>query len=82
MTVRVSSSTTIAVAGVSNATISDVKPGMVVAVEGTQRSDGSLDASAVRGGGPGKIREHAGNVPKTAPKTAPSQSSGASGATG
>ena len=82
MTVHVSSSTTIAVAGVSNATISDVKPGMVVAVAGTQRSDGSLDASAVRGGQPGKIRERGGNVPKTAPKTAPAPSSGASGATG
>ena len=82
MTVHVSSTTTIAVAGVTNATISDVKPGMVVAVEGTQRSDGSLDASAVRGGQPGKIRDHGGNVPKMAPKTAPTPSGGAPGATG
>jgi len=82
MTVHVSSTTTIAVAGVTNATISDVKPGMVVTVEGTQRSDGSLDASAVRGGQPGKIRDHGDNVPKTAPKTAPTPSSAAPGATG
>jgi hypothetical protein len=78
LTVHVSSATTIAVAGVTNATISDVKPGMVVAVEGTQRSDGSLDASAVRGGQPGKVRDQAGNTPKTAP----TPSGGAPGATG
>jgi hypothetical protein len=82
MTVHITSTTTIAVAGVTNATISDVKPGMVVVVEGTQRSDGSLDATAVRGGQPGRIRDHAGNAPKTAPKTAPTPSSGASGPTG
>jgi nucleoside phosphorylase len=78
MTVHVSSATTIVVAGVTKATISDVKPGMVVVVEGTQRSDGSLDASAVRGGQPGKVRDHAGD----GPKTVPSPSSGAPGATG
>jgi len=78
MTVHVSSATTIAVAGVTNATISDVKPGMVVVVEGTQRSDGSLDATAVRSGLPGRFRDHAGN----APGTAPTPSGGASGSTG
>ncbi len=80
MTVHVSASTSVSVAGVQNATISDVKPGMVVGVEGSQRSDGSLDATAVRAGQPGQLHGGHGPGPKNAPAPAPSGSP--SGTTG
>ena len=50
LTIHVSGSTTYALAGVTNPGLDDVTVGMTVAVEGTQRSDGSLDAITVRGG--------------------------------
>jgi Domain of unknown function (DUF5666) len=77
-TVHVGSSTTIGVAGVDNAKIGDVKAGMLIAAQGKLRSDGSLDASKVRAGQPGK-----GNAPKVKPprqqpnaSPAPSRSTG------
>jgi len=56
LTVHVGSGTSIGVAGVDKATIADVKTGMVVVVEGSQRADGSLDATALRAGQLGKGR--------------------------
>jgi hypothetical protein len=54
MTIHVGSGTSIGVAGVDKATLADVKAGMVVVVEGSQRADGSLDATALRAGKVGK----------------------------
>ncbi len=56
ITVHVGSGTSIAVGGTAGSTLSDVKVGMLAAVQGTQRSDGSLDASAIRAGQGGKLR--------------------------
>jgi hypothetical protein len=36
--------------------MADIKTGMVVAAEGSQRADGSLDALAIRAGQPGRLR--------------------------
>jgi hypothetical protein len=49
-TVHVASGTAIEVAGVDNATIADVKAGMVIEVGGTQRADGSIDATEIHAG--------------------------------
>jgi hypothetical protein len=48
-TIHVGSGTTYQIGG-SSGSLSDIKVGSVVIAEGTQRSDGSLDAQAVRGG--------------------------------
>ena len=53
-TVHVSDSTTYTVDGKAGK-LSDIKVGAFVVAEGTQRSDGSLDAAAVRAGFGGKI---------------------------
>jgi hypothetical protein len=74
LTVHVSTTTTIRVAGVDGPTIADVKTGMVIAVEGSGRPDGSLDASAIRAGQPSLFRGHDRNVPKAAPNASPSPS--------
>ncbi len=58
LTVHVGSATTIGVGGVDKATVSDVKAGMVIVVKGTQRTDGSLDATAVRAGQPRAKGDH------------------------
>jgi len=50
LTIHVSGSTTYALAGVTSPGLDDVTVGMTVVVEGTQRSDGSLDAITIRGG--------------------------------
>ena len=76
LTVHVGSGTSIGVAGVDKATIADVKTGMTVVVEGSQRSDGSLDATALRAGQLGKGR---GDL--KGPKNAP-DASGAPSTTG
>ena len=55
VTIHVGSGTSIRVAGVEDATLSDVKTGMVIVVEGRQRADGSIDATAI-GTGDGKLR--------------------------
>lgn len=57
-TIKVTGDTTYKVAG-ADATLADVKVGMVLMAEGTENSDGSLTAAAVRAGtfgdrGPGK----------------------------
>ncbi|HLO36002.1 MAG TPA: hypothetical protein VK194_07965, partial [Candidatus Deferrimicrobium sp.] len=84
VTVHVGSSTTIRVAGVDNAKLSDVKTGMAIVVEGTQRADGSIDATAIgagtRGFGPGMGRGHD-FLPGTDPdaSAAPSASGGTEG---
>ena len=51
-TIHVDSATTYRLAGGSGGagSLADLKVGMVIAAEGTQRSDGSLDAAAVMGG--------------------------------
>ena len=49
-TIHVGSGTTYKVRGVDIASLSDVSVGMTIIVQGTQRSDGSLDASAVAAG--------------------------------
>jgi len=50
MTIHVAPDARIAVAGVEAATVGDIKVGMILVAEGVQRSDGSLDASAIRAG--------------------------------
>ena len=52
-TIHVSASTTYDVNGNTGAKLSDITVGSFVVAEGTQRSDGSLDASAVHAGTPG-----------------------------
>jgi len=54
MTIHVAAGATIDVRGVQAATLGDLKAGMILIARGTQRSDGSLDASAIRAGEPGK----------------------------
>jgi hypothetical protein len=49
-TVHVGAGTTYRIAGVGNPSLADVKVGMTVIAQGTQRSDGSLDATAVGAG--------------------------------
>ena len=50
-TIHVDSDTTYRLAGGSGAgSLSDLKVGSVVVAEGTQRSDGSLDAASIKGG--------------------------------
>jgi len=49
-TIHVDSSTTYTVQGVETATLADITVGMHVRAEGTENSDGSLDASSVRSG--------------------------------
>jgi hypothetical protein len=49
-TIHVDGGTTYRVGRDGDATLADVEVGMVVIAEGTQRDDGSLDASAVRAG--------------------------------
>jgi hypothetical protein len=91
LTIHVSASTTYDVDGNSSAKLSDVTVGSFVVAEGTLRSDGSLDASAVHvgtrvgnghggmgpmfRGGPWDNDRH---NPKAAPSATPSTSSSAS----
>jgi hypothetical protein len=72
MTVHVAANTTIRVAGVDGAVIADVKAGMAIAAEGSQRSDGSLDATAIRARQPGGFRGH--DAPKAGHDANPSPS--------
>ena len=63
VTVHVDADTTYRVAGIDAPTLSDIKTGMAIVVEGTQRADGSIDASAIGAGdraGFGKGRGHDG----------------------
>ena len=78
-TIHVDGDTTYQVNGADGA-LSDIKVGSFIAAEGTQRSDGSLDAAAVRAGdrglkGPGFRGDRHG--PKD-PNASPAPSSGAS----
>ncbi len=50
LTAHVGTGTTYRIPGVANPTLSDVKAGMEIVVEGSQRADGSLDATAVAAG--------------------------------
>jgi hypothetical protein len=75
-TIHVDGATTYKVNGATGS-LSDIKVGSIVAAEGTQRADGSLDAAAVRSGfadhhGRG---DHGGDK---APNASPAPSSGAS----
>ncbi len=56
VTVHVGSDTTVRVPGVESPTIADVKAGMMIVVEGKQRADGSIDATAIGAGDRGKLR--------------------------
>ncbi len=49
-TIHVDASTTYSVAGVTDAKLSDIKVDAFIVAQGTQRSDGSLDAEAVHAG--------------------------------
>lgn len=79
-TIHVDSDTTYRVNGAAGS-LSDIKVGSVIVAEGTQRSDGSLDAALVRGGfrdrgdfrGPGSKGGH--DWP-AAPNASPAPSSG------
>jgi hypothetical protein len=83
VTIHAGSATTIRVAGVDNAKLSDITTGMVIAVEGTKRADGSYDARAIGAGKlgkPGKGLGHdrqPGGAPAGLP--APNASSGTTG---
>jgi Domain of unknown function (DUF5666) len=72
ITLHVSADTTVGVAGVDGASIADVKPGMAIAAEGSQRSDGSLDAIAIRAGQRGGLRGP--DAPKAGHDANPSRS--------
>ena len=78
--IHVGSGTTIRVAGVSGAKLSDITAGMIVVAEGTQRSDGSIDARAIGAGrlGKGLGRDR---LPGSAPggSSAPDSSGGTTG---
>ena len=50
VTVHVGAATTYRVVGIDAPTLADIKAGMVVVVEGTQRADGAIDASAIGAG--------------------------------
>jgi hypothetical protein len=84
VTIHVGSGTTIRVAGVDSAKLSDVTTGMAIVVEGTQRADGSIDARSIGaaklGKGLGKGPGHDGQ-PGDAPdgSPAPAASSGTTG---
>ena len=71
-TIHVSSSTTYQVAGQTSASLTDVTVGMIVVAEGTQRADGSIDATTVVAGTVMGGRGWFG--PYTAPNAAPSAS--------
>ena len=78
-TIHVDGDTTYRVDG-STGSLSDLKVGSFVVAEGTQRTDGSLDAAAIRAGeirfrGPGFPGGHDGGK---GPKASPAPSSGAS----
>jgi hypothetical protein len=78
-TIHVDGSTAYKVNGAAGA-LSDVKVGSIIAAEGTQRTDGSLDAAAVRTGdrgikGPGFPGDRHGT---NDPNASPAPSSGAS----
>ncbi len=63
-TIHVGSGTTYRVAGVDNATLADVDVGSFVIAQGTQRSDGSLDATTVASGfGPRMFKDGHGPGP-------------------
>ncbi len=80
VTVHVGSATTIRVPGVESPTIADVKVGMVIVVEGKQRADGSIDATAIGAGDRGKVRDHDGRKGvKPDASTSPSPSGGTEG---
>ena len=83
VTVHVNADTTIRVAGVATAKLSDVKTGMVVGVAGTQRADGSIDAQELAAGEFGKGRGRPGFGPKhdanPDASTAPDASAGTDG---
>ncbi|MEA2519010.1 MAG: hypothetical protein QOF49_1090 [Chloroflexota bacterium] len=82
VTIHVAAGATIRVAGVGAAVLSDVKAGMVVAAAGTQRPDGSIDATDVRAGQFGKGRGRDGtNGDGTTPdaSSAPDASAGTDG---
>lgn len=70
VTVHIGSGTTIRVAGVENATASDIKKDMAVVVQGTQRADGSIDATAIGAGAFGKGFGRGGHD-KVAPDASP-----------
>jgi uncharacterized protein DUF5666 len=82
-TVHVDGDTTYRIAGGATGSLSDIKVGSLIAAEGTQRADGSLDASIVRTGfdrrgdgrGPGWRGDHD-QQPGT--NASPAPSSGAS----
>jgi preprotein translocase subunit YajC len=83
LTIHAGSATTIRVAGVDNAKLSDITTGMVIAVEGTQRSDGSIDARAIAAGKLGKPGKGLGHdrQPGGAPDGSPTPNA-SSGTTG
>jgi endonuclease YncB( thermonuclease family) len=80
VTVHVGTGTTYRVAGVDSPSLSDVKAGMAIVVEGKQRADGSIDATSIGAGDLGKGRGQDGKKgtdPDASP--APSASAGTEG---
>jgi len=80
VTIHIGSGTTIQVAGIANAKLSDVTKGMVIVVEGSQRADGSIDAQVIAAGTFGKAPGHD-RQPGAGPNAtqAPSASGGTTG---
>jgi hypothetical protein len=70
-TIHVSGSTTYRVPGKDNASLSDIQVGAMVLAAGRQRSDGSLDAVAVRSGGKLGRGIGGGRLPKLDPNANP-----------
>ncbi|HEY3164579.1 MAG TPA: DUF5666 domain-containing protein [Candidatus Limnocylindrales bacterium] len=80
VTIHVGSGTTIRVAGIDSASLSDIKTGMIVVAEGTQRADGSIDARAIGAGQPGLFKGR-GHDKQLDPTPDASAAPGASGST-
>ena len=77
-TIHVTSATKITVFGTGAAKVTDLKAGMVMAAEGRQRSDGSLDATAIGAGTPRERGngDKPGKGDHAAPSAAPSATTG------
>jgi uncharacterized protein DUF5666 len=79
-TIHVSASTTYRAAGKAKATLSDIAIGAIIGAAGSQRADGSIDATTVRAApAPGRWfggKAGAGPKPKKAPTATPNASPG------
>jgi Domain of unknown function (DUF5666) len=75
-TVHVTSDTKITVFGKGKAAVSDLKAGMVMAAQGRQRSDGSLDATTIGAGTLGQRDKGGKPKDQAKPSSSPSATTG------